>query len=163
MSTWIYLQAFLDVALGLGFLLLLGDRLRRRSAERWQREVAALVDTLGELVVEVDRLTSGPAARAADAEAGPLQDREPAPGAVAPDSLAARVFAPSGPPFVVPAVPEDEVAPGSPEKAAAVDRMLAFARDGLDTEEIARRVGRPVGEVALVLGLRGPQAAGARG
>jgi len=152
MSTWIYLQAFVDVALVLGIVLLLADRHGRRTADAWRREVAGLVDTLGELLVEVERVTSGPAP---EPEAAPTPDVEPVP-------LHEAVSVPE-PTFK----PAPEPAPARPVAAPAgnpvVEAVLAFAREGLGAEDIARRVGRPVGEVSLVLGLRGPQAAGVGG
>jgi len=143
MSTWIYLQAFLDIALAVGFLLVLVDRTRRRTTEAWQREVAGLVDTLGELLVEVERVTAAPTPEPAPAFF-------PAAPEAAPRAEARATGREASP---VAAEPPREAAP-------AVDPVLALARDGLETDEIARRLGRPVGEVALVLGLRGPRAMG---
>jgi hypothetical protein len=158
MSTWIYLQAFVDVALGVGFVLLLADRLRRRTADAWRSEVAGLVDTLGELLVEVERITSGPAPVDTEAAASEVM----AEAAPEPAPAPASVTVPE--PFFKP-VPESEVAEAieTPAAPGGVEAMLAFAHQGLGAEDIARKVGRPVGEVALVLGLRGPQAAGVGG
>lgn len=149
MITWIYLQAFVDVALSLGIILLFADRHRRRTADAWRSEVAGLVDTLGELLVEVERVTSGPVPVPEAAEApAPADERVTAPPAVA--------MAVPEPTFR----PAPEPAPTPPVASEGVDAVLAFARQGLGADDIARRVGRPVGEVALVLGLRGPRAAG---
>lgn len=155
MSTWIYLQAFTDLALGLGFLLLLADRLRRRSADAWRREVAGLVDTLGELLVEVERVTSGPA----PADAAPELEAAPA---WAPEAESVSVPEPVFRPAPEPAASIPPAAGAAPAPGG-METILAFARQGLEAEDIARRVGRPVGEVALALGLRGPQAAGVGG
>jgi hypothetical protein len=165
MSTWLYLQAFVDLALGVGFVLLLAGRRRDRAADRWQGEVAALVDTLGELMVEVERIT------AASAPASTPTPADPEPRAEAVTMTFAPVppeIAPEPAPEASAAIPEAPE-PLAPEPEAAVpatpmvDAVLAFAREGLPAEDIARRVGRPVGEVALTLGLRGPRTAAAQG
>jgi hypothetical protein len=167
MSTWLYLQAFVDLALGVGFVLLLAGRRRDRAADRWQREVAALVDTLGELMVEVERITatSAPASTLAPTS----MPAEPEPPAEAVTMTFAPVppqMAPEPapePPAMIPEPPENPAPEAAAPATPMVDAVLAFAREGLPAEDIARRVGRPVGEVALTLGLRGPRTAAAEG
>jgi hypothetical protein len=159
MGYWIYMQAFLDVALLLAVAALVIERRRRPSAKAWQREVGALVDTLSELVVEVDRVTTPrPPAASGDAppQAVPIDE----------SALAERVFAgdDDGPAFLPADAPAEatsdtppDVQSDAPAPAARpgglLDEVLACAREGLSPEDIARRVGRPVGEVTLMLGL----------
>lgn len=164
MSTWLYLQAFVDLALGVGFVLLLAGRRRARAADQWQREVASLVDTLGELMVEVERMTAAPAPASPAGPPEPTPDTAPvavSAAAPVPDEITV-TFAPAPPEAA--SVPPPAAAPASrPAPTPLVDAVLAFARQGLSAEDIARRVGRPVGEVALTLGLRGPRPAAAEG
>jgi hypothetical protein len=124
----------------------------------WQREVSTLVDTLSELVVEVDRVTSGPPAAAGPS--APLDE----------SALAEAVFTSDdepGAPAFLPADAEADTDDAEPAAKAdparsdapparpggVLDEVLACAREGLRPEDIARRVGRPVGEVTLMLGL----------
>jgi hypothetical protein len=53
-------------------------------------------------------------------------------------------------------------AAGAPASRADAREVLHLGAQGLDVEEIARRVGRPVGEVELMLNLHGRAGAGAR-
>lgn len=161
MGYWIYMQAFLDLGLVAALSALLVERRRRLPVSAWQREVGALVDTLSELVVEVDRVTRRRAPQGASA-------------AVDESALAEAVFAgdvagdvagdagddagPGAAPAFQPADPESDL--GNPSDGAPagrpgslLDDVLACARAGLRPEDIARRVGRPVGEVTLMLGL----------
>jgi len=164
MGYWIYMQAFLDVALLLLVAALLVERRRRPSAAAWQREVGALVDTLSELVVEVDRVTAPrPPAASGDAprRAAPVDE----------SALAEAVFSGDDGPAFLPAdasaetsdAATDTVQSDAPAPAARpgglLDEVLACAREGLRPEDIARRVGRPVGEVTLMLGLSRAHAA----
>ncbi len=158
MGYWIYMQAFLDVALLLAVAALIVKQRRRPSAKAWQREVGALVDTLSELVVEVDRVTAPrpPAASGdAPAQAAPIDE----------SALAEAVFSGDDGPAFLPAeagsgaasdstntVQSDAPAPAA-RPGGLLDEVLACAREGLSPEDIARRVGRPVGEVTLMLGL----------
>lgn len=185
MGYWIYMQAFLDAALVAALGALWVERRRRLPVAAWQREVGSLVDTLAELVVEVDRVTARASETQAAATPPPSTDRpETAPEAVE-SALAAEVFgapvaaepAVAPEPAVIPEpafvpVPDDTVPgpsaaslfpPPAPERTAPrapeakeknlADEVLACAREGLEPDAIARRVGRPVGEVTLVLGL----------
>jgi len=155
MGYWIYMQAFLDVALLAAVAALLLERRRRLPVATWQREVTALVDTLSELVVEVDRVT----APAGPSGASPVLHESALAEAVFTgdgDGLAAPAFLPAdaqAAPF--PEAPADGPAarPESLPPESLPDEVLAFARQGLRPEDIARRVGRPVGEVTLMLGL----------
>jgi hypothetical protein len=159
MGYWIYMQAFLDLALLAALGALLAERRRRLPVAAWQREVGALVETLSELVVEVDRVTRrgapGPGAspaldESALAEAVFAGDAAGDAGGgldADPDAVAAPAF--------LPADPESDLGADAPapRPGSLLDDVLAFARAGLKPEDIARRVGRPVGEVTLMLGL----------
>jgi len=52
---------------------------------------------------------------------------------------------------------------GGPASGAGVREVVRLGAQGLDAEEIARRVGRPVGEVELMLNLHGRAGAGVGG
>lgn len=191
MGYWIYMQAFLDVALVAALGALWVGRRRRLPVAAWQREVGGLVDTLSALVVEVDRVTARARGTAStDAAAAPADrpdtapeemervlaaevfgapeetGNEPAPGparvpeiafvpdpATGPDPEAA-FPGPSAASLFPPPAPERKVPRAPAAKAPNLaDEVLACAREGLEPDAIARRVGRPVGEVTLVLGL----------
>jgi len=161
MGYWIYMQAFLDLALLAAVAALLLERRRRMPVAAWQREVGALIDTLSELVVEVDRVAERPPARS---DGSPALDESALAEAVFAGDDGAQV------PVFLPADAEpshaaqSDAAPSNtapsdtpratPEaRPGVLDEVLACAREGLRPEDIARRVGRPVGEVTLMLGL----------
>jgi hypothetical protein len=150
MGYWIYMQAFLDLGLIAALGALLAERRRRLPVAAWQREVGALVETLSELVVEVDRVTR----RAAPQGASPALDESALAEAVFAGDAGGDSDPDSGPAFL-PADPESDLGADAPDgrPGSLLGDVLAFARAGLGPEEIARRVGRPVGEVTLMLGL----------
>jgi len=157
MGYWIYMQAFLDLGLVVALGALLMERRRRLPVAAWQREVGALVDTLSELVVEVDRVTR----RRAPAGASAAVDESALAEAIfSGDSAGDAADAAEGEPApaFLPADPESDLGAASDAAPDArpgslLDDVLACAREGLRPEDIARRVGRPVGEVTLMLGL----------
>lgn len=143
MGNWLYMQVVVDLALA-GTVALLFVRLRHAQARPdWRAELGPMVETLGELLVEIENVT----ARAVGQGTRPV-------GSAAPEA----------PPRELPSAAPAEPGPILAPKAAAssrVEPVLALASEGLGADEIARRLGRPIGEVKLVLGLRSSFAASA--
>ncbi len=148
MSYWLYIQAVFNLVLvGTSIYLWVGYR-RVRSQGEWRKELVPLVETLGELLIEIERLSargrvtgesespSKAPTTMTIAPAGPTEALSPASMTAAPKSDGVKADQPS------------TVAP------SPVEPVLALAEQGVPAEEIARRLGRPIGEVSLVLGLR---------
>ena len=159
MSYWIYIQAFFNIMMLVALGWLIADRRKLRAAGSWRADLASMVDTLGEVLVEVERVGNAQAARP-EADS-PAHINEPAP---TPEPEAMAPVAPLPEPESAPVSVPEPVAQRAPravaeDAASLVDPVLALAEQGLEPEAIARRLGRPVGEVTLVLGLRGSRLA----
>jgi len=150
MSYWLYIQAVINLALvGACVYLYVGYR-RVRSQGAWRQELAPLVDTLGELLVEIGRVTARNR-RESQRGASASPSKTAAPIAPAPEAPA------RGTVWPVPAAnktEEDNRANPPPAPSSAVEAVLALSAQGMSAEEISQRLGRPIGEVSLVLGLR---------
>ncbi|MFQ5508835.1 MAG: hypothetical protein ACE5FN_05815 [Leptospirillia bacterium] len=154
MSYLSYIQIFADVLLlTLVGLLFVGRKKQTRAMASWRREILDLVDTLGELLVEMERVGDAPAeapdmtaagASGKTGKTGTQSKPEPPSTKAAPEQAQPPSTLPH-PPLVAESVPAMPL----------VEPVLALAGQGLEAEEIARRLGRPVGEVSLVLGVRG--------
>ncbi len=153
MSYWLYIQAGINLLL-VGALVSLWVGFRRvRSQGEWRKELTPLVETLGELLIEIERLSARdrvstsmeiPAEMPADAT----------PVAAAPATAEPLVAEPAGALSSVPMKAASAPARTEPVAPSTVEPVLALAAQGVSAEEIARRLGRPIGEVSLVLGLR---------
>jgi hypothetical protein len=120
----------------------------RETARELSAQLDSKIGALQNLIAEADR-----AAARLEAAAARLPEgiRQPAPAHPQPTTQAEALRA-SGPPDH-PTV-EAEYVPLRPSAGRRREEIYTLADDGLDTAEIARRVGSPVGEVELILGLR---------
>ena len=157
MSYWLYFQTGINLALAGACIYLYMQQRRSRAQGDWKQELGPLVETLGELLVEVDRLaTTGTASQvitsSVEAPAQMVAEQAaPARTQVSEERPSREVVS------KVNAVPS-QVAPDKPSLVAPV---LELAGQGLDVDQIAERLGRPIGEITLVLGLRSSFAASA--
>lgn len=162
MSYWLYFQTGINLALAGACVYLYMQQRRSRAQGNWKQELGPLVETLGELLVEVDRLAVDrtkhkpeqsnevseiPASATMVTEMPPQASKNlPTQEALLKASTAPSQAAPT------------EVAT---EKPSLVVPVLDLASQGLNAGQIAERLGRPIGEVTLVLGLRSSFAASA--
>jgi len=152
MSYWLYIQTTINLALAGACVYLFVQQRRARLAGNWQRQLAPLVETLGELLVEIDRVSAAAVPTAGRISSEAVVSPEPQPLAPAPVAE----------PIAVAPAPVATAAVSKPVPAAQpspVTPVLKLAEQGLDAEQIAKQLGRPIGEVTLVLGLRSSFAA----
>jgi hypothetical protein len=128
------------------------ESLRREQVHETARELSAQLDSrieaLQELIAEADR-----AAARLEAAAARLPEGVPRPAASpGPPTTQAEALQPFRPPDR----PTHDSGETSvrPSAGGRREEIYALADGGLEAAEIARRIGSPVGEVELILGLR---------
>ncbi len=150
LSYLIYMQVFFDIAM---LLALIGVALAYRKFRRamdWRGELVQVVDTLGELLLEIERL-GGQVQVDTKREEG-VSDTAPAP--VTPQGEL-RMPALTPTPYFSVGKADEAAAPSPPPPTAGwTDSIGHLAERGLSTTEIADRLGRPLGEVTLAVGLQ---------